>query len=1646
MAAYAGGSATERALDPESAPSKNTPIVTAASKVQPKKHLPTAITTNRYTELASTASSGEATYIITFEDEPVAMYRGGIMGYEPTHKSMLNLSSQREKQYETLTGNTVSSSPKKRVDYIAHPSVKAYKQYLEKSQHQFVAAASRKLNREIDITHRYQLALNGVAAKLTSKEASKLMAMPGIKSVRKEVVRNLHTDTGPTHIGAAALWQGTVNNLEVKGEGITVGIIDTGVNTDHLSFATQGDDGYSHTSPTSSGFLGDCVDEPNLCNDKLIGVYSYADVTDQYAGERPANGEDYNGHGSHTASTVAGNVLHDVPLLTPSGEITSDGFTRTDFSFPEISGVAPHANIVSYQVCLPGDPGDTLVGCFPSLAVQAVEDAIANGVDVLNYSIGGGSSDPWLDPDAQAFLSAREAGIVVVSSAGNSGPDPETVGSPADAPWLTSVAAFTHGRTYERELSAFTGGDAPPSESMIGLGQPGRDRTAEVVYAGNAPYNDPMCLSPLTETRVSQKIVVCDRGEIPLVEKADNVFQGGGLAVIIANSDPEIDTLFDIPYSIDGIHVNYDAGEQLRAWLASGANHSLTLSAGNVKNDETKADQAAEFSSRGPNLSVPDIIVPSIGAPGVSIYAAYADDQPFKSAPGTADFGFLSGTSMASPHVAGAAALLKQLRPDWTVSDIHSALLLTANHQIGTKEDGISSADPFDNGSGLARVDLAAEAGLSLRESIDNFRAANPEEGGSPSQLNLAQLGNSQCVGSCKWTRTFTALKAGTYQLSATGLADGMHVSITPSEFTVAEGQTQAVEFEADVLNSTNNTWAFGNIDITPVDSSLPALHMPIATYVSLGNLPEKVTIKASRDADSYIIEDREAVAIEQFTARAYGLVAPELTHMQIAQDTDNQNDLFDDLTDGVEIFYFDVPEDSVRFIAEITESSAPDLDLVLGFDADDNNEVNLDNDAVICVSAEAHAYESCDLISPPAGRYWVVVNNYQGSAANAIDTFTLAQATLTRNTEANMAIAATESQIAQLTPFDITISYDHDTFLGDKLYGAFDLGTDEENPGRIGMVAVDLIRDKNDVSMEVVNSEENTQFNEGDTVDLRVAISKNFTLIDRDYTIDVTLPEGLQLIPESLPEGITIAGNGFSLTRTMASQGEQTPSYTRVTNAETATCKVPDVGQNGGYIHLDELGILPDAVLGSGQFASEVFTYFPDEQFHFFGENRNRGMSISEDGYVFFDSGVDAFSFSNQALPDPSLPNDAISLLWRDLVFDHNIDPAAGELAGVSIAKATTSDNSEFAIVEWQNGYGFFDAGGYTNFELIMRLERDLSEGAYEIVMAYDDMVYNPSAFFTGTTVGIENKDATWGDTFVYKGFTFFGPPEVGDVGSLSQGLVICYDVNSEFFLPETIEFSAEITEGYAGSLLDATVDHSVSVDNTNTESERVLIQVESNLNLNSFTDIEMLEDGVYENIEVIAADRNGTDNTIEVSSLSGQVSIVNFVQDGNRATFSLQPNENYFGLDEIVVTVSDNSVTTDTVSEYFNVNILPVNDAPTITVSNAYIRVNSGDPVSFTASANDVEDGEVSLEWKQLSGSAVTVSSLTNPTIRMTAPDVSSKETLRFEVTATDSEGASSSNFVTAYVEPRSGGGSMGWLLLTLIPALLLRSRKKH
>lgn len=824
-----------------------------------------------------------------------------------------------------------------------------------------------------------------------------------------------------------------------KGEGMLVGIIDTGINFSHPSFAAKGGDGYNHVNPFGAGhYIGVCnPSDPSyqpakVCNAKLVGARTYPDTI--ASGDSP---EDDDGHGSHTASTVAGNVIID-PLLN-------------GISFGTISGVAPHANIIAYDGC------NVSGGCPTAALVAAIDDAVADGVDVINYSIGGDSRDPWTDPTAIAFLNARAAGVFVSVSAGNKGPNAATIGSPSNAPWVTAVGASTHNRVLINSLTDLTstGGTLP---DIAGRSITGSYSSHPIVYAGDAPYNNPLCY-PFPANTFTGEIVICDRGTLGRAEKGQNVLNGGGGGMVLVNDSANGNSLVADAHVLPAVHISYANGVTLKNWLASGSSHMAAISGTTKDMSDSNGDVMAGFSSRGPDASVPNIVKPDVAAPGVDVFAAFIND-PSTVAP---DYGILSGTSMAAPHDAGAAVLVRSLHPDWTPAEVQSALMTTSIQSGVRKEDGTTAATPFDRGAGRIDVSRAVRAGLVLDETKANYLAANPADGGDPATLNIASMGNSACL-RCTWVRVLKSTLAtpSTWNASFTPVS-GVSLTITPASFTIPAHGQQTITITASATTPIVDATVFSALKLVESADRAPAASFPIAVNTVASVLPDRVDIQTRPTSGAKAVDGLLHVnPISALTSRKYGLVKATLSNVALPGDPDTDASLYNDLTTagGVSIKTITVPAGSKRLVAELTASTALDVDLYIYRDG--ANGGTLDGvpsaNELLCASATADALEYCSLTEPAAGAYLILVHNFEGSAA-ATDQITLATAIVPATNAGNMTVTGPAS-VAAATPFSVSVGWNIPTLqVGDRWYGGFDLGTNAANPGNIGFVPVDVQR-----------------------------------------------------------------------------------------------------------------------------------------------------------------------------------------------------------------------------------------------------------------------------------------------------------------------------------------------------------------------------------------------------------------------------------------------------------------------------------------------------------------------------------------------------------------------------------------------------------
>ncbi len=682
----------------------------------------------------------------------------------------------------------------------------AYVEFLEQRQAEVRQQAQSLLGRNIEQRFGFQHAFNGMALEITTDEAEILLERGLVERIEPYAEYPLLTDAGPEWIGAPEVWSGAADpdGAGTLGEGVVAGIIDSGINLGHPSFAEVAEDGYVHTNPLGSGnFIGWCNEGvgtvTDTCNDKLIGTWDFVSDVDLPPGSSVIpGGEDENGHGTHVAGTVAGN-----PVDSNFGGGTN----------PPVSGVAPRANVIAYDACYTNADGQGLCPNVSTLA--SIDQVVADGiVDVINYSIGGGTS-PWNQAISLAFLNAVDAGVFVSASAGNSGPGPDTMGHLQ--PWVASVAAASHNRFFAAASVSVTDDGAP--DGLDGIGATASQGPAPGGEAGELRFDADNLLGcdPFDAAFFDGALAYVERGACAFSQKIDNAADAGAIAVVVANS------VSGAPIIMGGTEgttipagmISRGAGDELFAYLQANDPVEARLDAEVPQIqviDDSVGDIITNFSSRGPNDF--NVTKPSVAAPGSQILA------PVEAGGGEGDpaFGLKSGTSMSSPHNAGAAALLRALNPTWLPSEIQSALMLTAfDGMLADGTAGVGPADVFDQGAGRIDVERAAGTPLVLRETTLNFFLANPAEGGDPRTLNLAGISDNDCLLGCSFERSVKSVADEPKQFAVSFESDSdLDATITPSQFTILPGQNQTLTIDVDPGEGIGD-WKFGRVVLTPL-------------------------------------------------------------------------------------------------------------------------------------------------------------------------------------------------------------------------------------------------------------------------------------------------------------------------------------------------------------------------------------------------------------------------------------------------------------------------------------------------------------------------------------------------------------------------------------------------------------------------------------------------------------------------------------------------------------------------------------------------------------------------------------------------------------------------------------------------------------
>jgi len=669
----------------------------AALKKQPKQRLKIAEPTY---------------YIVELEDAPLAVYSGGVPGLAATRVA--------EPTRERLNVHSIAA--------------REYGAFLNSRQQSFAQSMQRRLP-NAQIARQYTTALNAVAVSTYDRNAmAALRALPGVKRVYKNEMRYAQMDVSVDAIVAEPVWQ-LAGGRERAGEGIRIAIIDSGIRPENPMFSGQG-----MAAPTSRPNDDYCATtDMSFCNNKVI-VARYSEPTFTINANEHLSPLDYGGHGTHVAGTAA-------------GALTTAAYQGSDL---DISGVAPGAYLMVYKALFstPTDPGSG----SDVMLLNALENAVLDGADVINNSWGGGPGDDGADSVYNSvFGNIENAGILVVTAAGNDGPGAQTIGCPGCVEPGIIVAAGDMGRFFLNEISygnqswqAFPGaGDFTITS----------DITAKLVLAADVNETNGLGCSAFTANSLTDAIVLVDRGECSFSDKATNAQNAGAKGLIVANNEPGIINMSMDGVTLPSVSISEDAGADLRSSYV--ANIEVTIAAAVAKIDAEAQNRMASFSSRGPNGNS-TFLKPEITAPGSSILSATSPDQS------GSQFALNSGTSMATPQVSGAAAVIRQLRPELDALQLKSILMGTAQTERMRAHNSDEFATAFAQGAGLLNMAAAEQATFALDK---------------PSAVL------NGCLGLCEFTRTVENLTNQPITLFVAGDVGQtlINMSFTTSAQTAAE-------------------------------------------------------------------------------------------------------------------------------------------------------------------------------------------------------------------------------------------------------------------------------------------------------------------------------------------------------------------------------------------------------------------------------------------------------------------------------------------------------------------------------------------------------------------------------------------------------------------------------------------------------------------------------------------------------------------------------------------------------------------------------------------------------------------------------------------------------------------------------------------
>ncbi len=929
---------------------------------------------------------------------------------------IVQLSEPSAAEFDAKTRPLASKTGASRTRFNkSSPGVQAYAARLAADQDK----ALQKAGPDAELIYRYQYGLNGFAARMHPSQAHKLAALPEVLQVWEDEIRPLTTDRSVAFLGLFEPKTGLRGTPGLDGDGIVIAMIDSGIAPEHPALQdTREADRPSMCLSTwaENTFLGQWLchrfekrDDEILftpledwtgecqvgegfeatdCNNKIIGARYFsagAEASGPIDAGEIMSARDVDGHGTHTATTAAGNRVKASIFNTFIGRI---------------EGVAPGARISVYKACWLR-PGDSRASCNTSDLANAIDAAVADGVDIINYSVGS-SMTRITAPDDIALMAATKAGVFSVVAAGNDGPGLGSIGSPAGGPWVITAAASTRDGNSTSEAmeiktpasiaGLYVAREANFTPELLSVGPL---EGSLVLVDDDTDTASDACEALTNGDEVSGKIAFVQRGNCEFELKIANAEDAGAVAVIVYNiaGDPIVMTGDDGSVGIPAVMIGQADGNLILAELDRIFDVTVLLDKSLFLKETDTGNTMATFSSRGQG-PVLDILKPDVTAPGVNIIAGFTPDAV--NATQGENFAYLSGTSMSTPHIAGSAALLLQANPDWSPSALKSSLMTTARQNL-TLADGETAANPFDFGAGHIVPNDAVDPGLVYDVSDDEFDAfacgiASPAV--SPARCTeLSQAGFSFAGEDLNQPSIAIAHLAGqqTVRRHVTNVSDesgnytaeivapsGVAVSVVPSSITLAPGATTSFDVTFVFESGALDLWRFGSLTWTSNDRDV---YSTLAIRPASVTAPAEITALGASGSLSFSVDFGYT---GPYAPGVHGLRLPSVIGDNVNDDVDNNFSFVDNdpsktfsfrFSDGVTPHLVDVPADQafVRFaLFDALTDGDDDLDMYVYYCAD------LINCVSIGESGEPTSQEEFNLFYPPAGRYLVLVHGFE--------------------------------------------------------------------------------------------------------------------------------------------------------------------------------------------------------------------------------------------------------------------------------------------------------------------------------------------------------------------------------------------------------------------------------------------------------------------------------------------------------------------------------------------------------------------------------------------------------------------------------------------------------------------------------------------